>query len=46
MWSIPPQLRIPLKWGTESGEVGQRRSEATLGTLMMTEVPLFSQQSN
>jgi len=25
-------VRIPLKWGTNSGDVGQRRSEATLVT--------------
>jgi hypothetical protein len=32
-------VRIPLKWGTDSGEVGQRRSEATLVTAMISEVP-------
>ena len=37
-------LRIPLKWGTEYGEVGQRRSEATLVTAMITEVPHLSQE--
>jgi hypothetical protein len=31
-------LGIPLKWGTDSGEVGQRRSEATLVTAMTTTV--------
>jgi hypothetical protein len=37
-------LRIPLKWGTDSGEVGQRRSEATLVTAMISEVPHMSQE--
>ena len=37
-------LRIPLKWGTDSGEVGQRRSEATLVTAMISEVPHLSQE--
>ena len=37
-------LRIPLKWGTNSGEVGQRRSEATLVTAMISEVPHISQE--
>jgi hypothetical protein len=36
-------LRIPLKWGTEYGEVGQRRSEATLVTVMISEVPHLGQ---
>jgi len=36
-------LRIPLKWGTKYGEVGQRRSEATLVTAMISEVPHLSQ---
>jgi len=36
-------LRIPLKWGTDSGEVGQCRSEATLVTAMISEVPHLSQ---
>jgi hypothetical protein len=36
-------LRIPLKWGTDSGEVGQRRSEATPVTVMISEVPHLSQ---
>ena len=36
-------LRIPLKWGTDSGEVGQRRSGATLVTAMISEVPHLSQ---
>ena len=36
-------LRIPLKWGTDSGEVGQRRSEATLVTAMISEVPHMRQ---
>jgi aryl sulfotransferase len=37
------ELRIPLKWGTDSGEVGQRRSGATLVTAMISEVPHLSQ---
>jgi hypothetical protein len=37
------QVRIPLKWGTDSGEVGQRRSGATLVTAMISEVPHLSQ---
>jgi len=36
-------MRIPLKWGTDSGEVGQRRSEATLVTAMISEVPHMRQ---
>jgi hypothetical protein len=36
-------VRIPLKWGTNSGEVGQRRSEATLVRLMISEVPHMRQ---
>ena len=37
-------MRIPLKWGTDSGEVGQRRSEATLVKAMISEVPHLSQE--
>ena len=36
-------MRIPMKWGTDSDEVGQRQSEATLVMAMITEVPHFSQ---
>jgi len=36
-------MRIPLKWGTDSGDVGQRRSGATLVTAMISEVPHLSQ---
>ena len=36
-------LRIPLKWGTKYGEVGQRQSQATLVTAMISEVPHLSQ---
>ena len=36
-------LRIPLKWGTDSAEVGQRRSEATPVTVMISEVPHLRQ---
>lgn len=32
-----------MKWGTDSDEVGQRQSEATLVMAMITEVPHFSQ---
>jgi hypothetical protein len=38
------RLRIPLKWGTDSGEVGQRRSEATLVMPIMSDVPQLSQE--
>jgi hypothetical protein len=41
--SLHEWVRIPLKWGTDSGEVGQRRSEATLVTAMISEVPHMSQ---
>jgi hypothetical protein len=40
----PAKVRIPLKWGTNSGEVGQRRSEATLVTAMISDVPHISQE--
>ena len=44
-WSdLEEYLRIPLKWGTDSAEVGQRRSEATLVTAMISEVPHMSQE--
>jgi hypothetical protein len=36
-------LRIPLKLGTDSGEAGQRRSETTLVTAMISELPHMSQ---
>jgi len=40
----PPRgLRIPMKWGTDSDEVGQHQGEATLVMAMITEVPHFSQ---
>jgi hypothetical protein len=39
-------LRIPVKWGTDSGEVGQGRSKATLGISMIGEVPHMSQESS
>ena len=32
-----------MKWGTDSDEVGQHQSEATLVMAMITEVPHFSQ---
>jgi hypothetical protein len=37
-------VRIPLKWGPDSGKVGQRRSEATLVMPIMSEVPQLSQE--
>jgi hypothetical protein len=37
-------MRIPLKWGTDSAEVGHRRSGATLVTAMISEVPHMSQE--
>jgi len=40
------RVRIPVKWGTDSGEVGQCRSEATLGISMIGEVPHMSQESS
>jgi hypothetical protein len=42
-YSVLLFLRIPLKWGTDSGDVGQRRSEATLVLDMISEVPHLSQ---
>jgi hypothetical protein len=36
-------MRIPMKWGTDSDEVGQHQGEATLVMAMITEVPHFSQ---
>ena len=39
-------VRIPVKWGTDSGDVGQCRSEATLGISMIGEVPHMSQESS
>jgi hypothetical protein len=45
-WSVLlyEHLRIPLKWGNDSGDVGQRRSEATLVIAMISEVPHMSQE--
>lgn len=40
------RLRIPVKWGTDSGDVGQSRSEATLVISMIGEVPHMSQESS
>jgi len=37
-------VRIPVKWGTDSGDVGQRRSEATLVTDIISEVPHLRQE--
>ena len=39
-------MRIPVKWGTDSGEAGQGRSEATLAISMIGEVPHMSQDSS
>jgi len=39
-------LRIPVKWGTDSGDVGQCRSEATLGIFIISVVPHMSQESS
>jgi len=36
-------LRIPMKWGTDSGASGAASSQATLVTAIITEVPHFSQ---
>ena len=38
------KVRIPLKWGTYSGDVGRRRSEATSGVLIIAEVPHLGQE--
>jgi hypothetical protein len=40
------EMRIPVKWGTDSGEAGQGRSEATLAISMIGEVPHMSQESS
>ena len=32
-----------MKWGTDSGDVGQHRGEATLVTAMISEVPHIRQ---
>jgi hypothetical protein len=37
-------VSIPVKWGTDSGEVGQRQSKATLAMAMISEVPHLSQE--
>jgi hypothetical protein len=38
------RLSIPVKWGTDSADVGQRRSRATLAMAMISEVPHLSQE--
>jgi hypothetical protein len=43
---VRKRLRIPVKWGTDSGEAGQGRSEATLVISMIGEVPHMSQESS
>jgi len=37
------KLRIPMKWGTDSGASGAAPSQATLVTVIIAEVPQFSQ---
>jgi hypothetical protein len=41
---IVDSMSIPVKWGTDSGEVGQRQSKATLAMAMISEVPHLSQE--
>jgi hypothetical protein len=43
-WYWKP-LRIPVKWSGDSGDVGQHRSEATLGCSYISEVDHLSQES-
>jgi hypothetical protein len=38
-------VRIPVKWSADSGDVGQHRSEATLGCSYLIEVDHLSQES-
>jgi hypothetical protein len=38
-------VRIPVKWSGDSGDVGQHRSEATLGCSYISEVDHLSQES-
>src|ERR1035437_6517118 len=38
-----PNLRIPVKWAPDSGEVGRRRSEATLVAFYSSEIAHMSQ---
>jgi hypothetical protein len=44
MSCVEALLSIPVKWGTDSGEVGQRQSKATLAMAMISEVPHLSQE--
>jgi hypothetical protein len=37
------QMRIPMKWGTDSGASGAASRQATLVTAIITEVPHFRQ---
>jgi hypothetical protein len=37
-------MRIPMKWGTDSGANGAASRQATLVKAMITEVPHFSQE--
>ena len=37
-------MRIPVKWATDSGEVGQSRSEATLVGFYLIHVAHMSQE--
>ena len=38
------RLRIPMKWGTNSGACGAASERATLVTVMISEVPHLSQE--
>jgi hypothetical protein len=44
-WFPLSTVRIPVKWSGDSGDVGQHRSEATLGCSYLSEVDHFSQES-
>jgi hypothetical protein len=37
-------VRIPMKWGTDSGGNGAASEQATLVTVMISEAPHFSQE--
>jgi hypothetical protein len=39
-----PHLRIPVKWALDSGDVGRRRSEATLVEFYSSQVAHMSQE--
>jgi hypothetical protein len=40
---LEEEMRIPMKWGTDSGSSGAASRQATLVTAIITEVPHFSQ---